>query len=189
MKKKCIEELNVHSKKVEVKPPKIDIDVKEVFQETKENLSTFFYPASGFVFKNHKVIVDACLKLKANNITDYKVIFTLKGDESKHIFELYDIAKKNQLPIVFAGSLTKEEVFRLYSKSTLIYPSYIETVGLPLIEAVYHKTPIISSNSEYSHEILLDYDKVVYFECFNNEKLSKLMIEKIKLGKGVTNEI
>lgn len=175
MKKKIIEGLMVNSNKIEVKQPKIDISVKEQFRKTKESLSTFFYPASGVVFKNHKVIVDACLKLKGEGISDYKIIFTLRGDENKHIAKLYNIVKENQLPIKFIGGLTREEVFDFYTKSTLIFPSFIETVGLPLLEAKMHETPIIVADCAYSREILNEWKRADYFQYSYPEQLTELL--------------
>lgn len=173
MKKKCIEQLKVSREKIEVKPPKISIEVKERFKKTKESMSTFFYPAGGSIYKNHKLIIDACLALKEEGINDYKVIFTLKGDENGHIAYLYNIVEKNELPIKFIGSLPREEVFDFYTKSTLIFPSYVETVGLPLLEAKMHETPIIASNCEFAHEILDGYEKVSFFDPFNERDLLK----------------
>lgn len=181
MKKKCVEQLRVIPEKIEVKPPRIDIEVKKTFEKTKESMSTFFYPASGVLFKNHKVVVDACLMLKEEGINDYKVIFTLKGDENEHIAYLYNIVDKNKLPIEFIGSLTREEVFDFYTKSILIFPSYIETVGLPLIEAKIHETPIIASDCDFTHEILDGYEKAFYFNPFAYNYLVEIFF-KIKGG-------
>lgn len=175
MKNKFVEKLNIFDEKIEVKQSKIDIEIKDQFRETKDSLSTFFYPASGVIFKNHKVIVDACLKLKEDGINEYKVIFTLNGDENKHIAELHNDVKKNQLPIEFVGSMKRDEVFELYSKSVLIFPSYIETVGLPLLEARDHSTPILAADLYYSKEILYKYDKAHYFKPFESKELKLLM--------------
>ena len=180
MKKKCIEQLKVSRAKIEVKPPKIDIEVKERFKKTKESMPTFFYPAGGSIYKNHKLIIDACLVLKVKGINDYKVIFTLKGDENGHIAYLYNIVEKNELPISFNGNLTREEVFDFYTKSTLIFPSYIETVGLPLLEAKMHGTPIIASDCAFSKEILDGYDKVEFFDPFNSNELYIKMEQKFQ---------
>ncbi len=175
MKNKFVEKLNIYDEKIEVKQSKIDIEIKDHFRETKDSLSTFFYPASGVIFKNHKVIVDACLKLKEDGIDEYKVIFTLNGDENKQITELYNTVKDKQLPIEFVGSMKRDEVFGLYSKSILIFPSFIETVGLPLIEAQMHNTPIIAVRSDYSYEILTNYKNAHYFDCFSYTELSSRM--------------
>jgi len=180
MKKKCIDQLKVSREKIEVKPPKINIEVKKRFKKTKESMSTFFYPAGGSIYKNHKLIIDACLALKEEGINDYKVIFTLKGDENGHIAYLYNIVEKNELPISFNGNLTREKVFDFYTKATLIFPSYIETVGLPLLEAKMHGTPIIASDCAFSKEILDGYEKVEFFDPFNSNELYIKMEQKFQ---------
>ena len=175
MKNTIIEKLSVYDEKIEVKKAIIDVEIKEQFRETKDSLSTFFYPASGVIFKNHKIIVDACLKLKNDGINEYKVIFTLNGNENRHITELYSVSKANRLPIKFKGSMQRDEVFTLYSKSVLIFPSYIETVGFPLIEAGMHNTPILAANCQYAKEVTDGQDNTLYFNPLDSNELAKLM--------------
>ncbi|MDU5106516.1 glycosyltransferase [Clostridium sp.] len=185
MKNKCIDKTKKNPNDIQVMLPKINIEVKNYFIETKESLSTFFYPASGVEFKNHKVIVDACLELKKKNINNYKVLFTLNGNENKGIELLYKIIKENELPIEFIGYISKERVLDYYSKSVLIFPSYIETVGLPLIEASLHKTHILVANCEYAIEILNGYKKALFFNPFDYLGLSQTInqIVNIKYNK------
>jgi len=180
MKKACVERLKVNGAKIEVVPPKINIEVKKHFEPTKESLSTFFYPASGAEFKNHKAIIKACLELKESGIKNYKVIFTLNGDESENISSLYKKVKEHDLPVVFIGIISRDTVFDYYSKSVLIFPSYIETVGLPLIEAKMHGAPILASDCIFSHEILDGYDEVQYFNPFDVGELKEKMSNEIK---------
>lgn len=182
MKEIFIDQLNISVDKVKVKYPLVNIEVNNKFQETKESLSTFFYPASPMMFKNHKDIIDACLKLKREGVENYQVIFTISGNEDLNILELSKIVKENRLPVSFVGNLPKEEVLKKYSKSILVFPSYIETVGLPLIEAKMHGTPIIVSDCPYSHEVLDGYKNVYFYDPFNTEMLSKILkkfIQKI----------
>lgn len=179
MKEKCIEKLNIDAKKVDVLQPKVNIEVSKPFTETRESLSTFFYPASGVIFKNHMVIIDACVKLKEQGINDYKVVFTLKGDENKHISKLYKKIKEHQLPVDFVGSLSSEAVFDYYSRSVLTFSSYIETVGLPLIEAKMHRTPIIASDCPFSREILNQYKCTKFFDSHDGNQLMELMVTTI----------
>lgn len=179
MKNIFIEQLKINTEKIEIKRPDLDIEIKEYFYGTKESLSTFFYPASGVVFKNHKIIVEACLKLKENGINGYKVIFTINGNENEHVANLYSIVEKNKLPIKFIGYITKEKVFEYYSKSILLFPSYIETVGLPLLEAKLHSTPIICAGEEYAKSILEGYRDVEYFINNSSEQLSEKIKRKV----------
>ncbi len=179
MKKACVKNLNVADDKIEVMPPRINVEVKRYFKPTKESLATFFYPASGVEFKNHRVIIDACLKLKSKNIYNYKVIFTLKGDENKNVMELYKKVIDEDLPINFIGNTSRDKVFEYYSKSVVVFPSFIESSPLPLTEAKMHNTPIITSDCDFSHEILDDYENVNFFNPFNFKELYELMIKSI----------
>ena len=171
MKKKCIEKLRIKDEKIEVKQPKINFEVKKAFKKGKKSLSTFFYPASGMIFKNHKIIVDACLILKKEGFTDYSVLFTLEENENKHIVELNKIIMENNLPVKFIGTISREQVFDYYSMSVLVFPSYIESMGLPLLEAKLHNTPVLASDCSFSHELLDNYDNVDFFDPFSSNEL------------------
>ncbi len=175
MKQKCISKLNINDEKVEVIQTRIQARADKAFERSKESLSTFFYPANAMPFKNHKLIVDACMRLKEEGINDYKVVFTLKGNENNNVIKLYKQVYKNNLPIKFIGSISRNKVYDFYSRSVLIFPSYIETVGLPLLEAKSHETPVIVSNSDYACEILDDYENVHYFNSFDILELTKVM--------------
>lgn len=180
MKKACIEKARVKSEKIEVVPPKINIAIDKYFEPSINNFKTFFYPANALSYKNHGIIVEACLELKKHNIKDYKVIFTLDGDENPHITRLYEKTIKEALPIRFRGNMSREEVFELYTKSILIFPSYIETFGLPLLESMLHKGIILASDCPFSYEILEGYENAYFFNPFDKKSLSMYMYNILK---------
>lgn len=175
MKEACIEKINISRSKIYVQQPKINIRDIKSFIANKDSLSTFFYPAGALSYKNHKLIVEACKRLKEMNLDNYKVIFTLNGEENEDVKRLKNDVKKNNLPIEFAGTISREEVFNLYTKSVLIFPSYIETFGLPMLEARLHKGMILASDCPFSNEILEEYENVYFFDPFKEEQLAKLM--------------
>jgi len=180
MKDACLNKSKVDDeKKILIIPPKIEIDDKRNFEPTSKSLSTFFYPAGANYYKNHRIIVDALKELKKMGVTDLNVIFTLKGNENKHIAYLYNEVKKNKLHIEFYGSIAREKVFEFYSKSVLLFPSYIETFGMPLSEAKMHECIIIASNCPFSHEILEGYSNSYFFDPYNVDQLVNLIL-KIK---------
>ena len=181
MKDASIKEASISKQKVHIVPPVINIENKDFFINKEESLSTFFYPASAFTYKNHEVIVKACRQLKKETNINFKVIFTLNGNENKNIVKLYKEKEREKLPIEFKGRMTREQVFELYTKSILIFPSYIETFGLPLLEAKVHKGLIFASDCAFSHEILDDYDNAYFFNPFEVGDLLSLM-------KGVLNK-
>lgn len=178
-KQACIEKTGVNPGKIEVIPPRLNISVNKYFTANSSTLSTFFYPSSGISYKNHKVIVEACKILQLRNIKKYKVLFTLDGYENNNISELKKYAEENELPIEFIGQCSRETVFDKYVNSILIFPSYIETFGLPLLEAKLHGDIIFASNNSFSHEILDDYENSYFFDSFNNIELANLMMKSI----------
>ena len=61
---------------------------------------------------------------------------------SQHKFDLS--------PFVFYEYLNDEEINYLYSNvNALIYPSLIESLGMPLLEITNYKKPVIAINSSY----------------------------------------
>lgn len=137
----------------------------------------FFYPASGYVFKNHEIILKALNLIDKNLLRNCEVVFTLKSNENNYSKKLYRYSIQNNLPVKYIGLINKEMVYQYYKKSVLIFPSLIETFGLPLIEAGRMKSKIIASNLPYAHEILMDYPSKVLFNP-NNELELKIAIEK-----------
>lgn len=177
MKNACLKKVNVSPEKFEILEPEINISVGKKYQQNCDNL--FFYPAGKLSYKNHEVIVKAAMELINNGVDNFKVIFTLNGNEADHIKYLYKLTKSELLPIDFIGSLSIEEVYEYYGKSVLVFPSYIETFGLPLLEARMHETPIIASDCAFSHEILDRYEKVNFFDPFNEKALADIMLKYI----------
>lgn len=181
LKSACIEKTGIDEKKIKVVAPKINIHIKTYFASSERTLSTFFYPAGSSYYKNHRIIVEACQKLMKRNYNRHRIIFTLKGNENSHIAELYQIVQKNHLPIEFIGSISREEVFKYYSKSVLIFPSYIETFGLPILESKMHRGIILIAHTAFSHEILDNYSNTHYFNAFDSDELAHL-IEQMSNG-------
>ncbi|OZI13507.1 glycosyl transferase family 1 [Bacillaceae bacterium SAS-127] len=175
MKQACIEKAQVESSKVKVIPPNVNIAVNGYFEPNERSLTTFFYPANGMEYKNHQLIIDAARELKRVTNQDYEIIFTLNGNENEYVATLYRQVQEEQLPIRFEGAKTREEVFGLYTKAILLFPSYIETFGLPLLEARLHKGVVLASNTSFSKEILKGYENGKFFDPFNPMELCLLM--------------
>jgi len=95
---------------------------------------------------------------KAKNIEDFKKKYNLPEEfvlsiggvgERRNLKRVKEAAKKYQL--VITGEtipwLTQEELPLLYSAAkVLLYPSFYEGFGLPIIEAMACGTPVITSN-------------------------------------------
>lgn len=173
------EKCNIKKEKIVIIPPEI-IRVPFFSDENEFDKKCFFYPASGAYYKNHICISKAMDILENEGINDICVGVT--------------IDKNNKLnnKIKFYGKMDHKDVMRHLKKSTLLFPSYIETYGLPLVEARMLETIILAADTSFSHELLDGYDNAYFFDPFIPESLSRLM-KKIRLGeiskKKITNEI
>jgi len=181
MREACLKKVDTDPDKVIVEQPKISIKVNKKYEKDKSGNILFFYPASGMIYKNHGIIVEAAKKLKEQGIVNYRIIFTLSGNENDYVKKLFKNVKKHNLPIDFIGQISVEEVYEYYCKSVLVFPSYIETFGLPLFEAKMHGSPILASDCKFSHEILDDYDKVTFFDPFNKYSLYEKLVLYCKM--------
>lgn len=142
---------------------------------TRNNVSTFFYPAGALTYKNFDCLIKAAYRLLENNINDFRIVLTLKGDENSYAARIKKMATGLGERVLFAGKMSREEVFKMYQSSVLVFPSYIETFGLPLLEATLLGSIVLASDCPFSREILRGYQNAYYFDPFNVEELSELM--------------
>lgn len=165
-------------KNVVVAHPNVVIDdSNNNCKNTKIVKNSFLYPSFPRIFKNFEVICKAVEILENKNIKNFKVYLTIDGNEniySKEIVEKYGRLKC----IEFIGLQTRENLMKYYSKiETVIFPSKLETWGLPISEAKAFGKNIILADLEYAHETLGTYEKVMFFGPDNAEKLA----EKIEM--------
>lgn len=142
--------------------------------------NTFFYPSFPRIFKNFEIVCEAARKLVSKGVTNFKIILTIDGTENKYTKEMVEeyINIKN---IKFTGLLSREEVFENYSKSNfLIFPSKLESWGLPITEYKKFNKPMILADLDYAKETLGDYEKVVFFNPYSAEELAIIMEKVIK---------
>lgn len=172
--------------KISVVPP--TIDKKEGNKTAHPTGREFIYPAAGGVYKNHDLIVDACILLEQRGIRDYHVIFTVGKNENPYCEKLYRRVTENRLKIDFSGILPKSKIDFLYARCVLIFPSYLETFGLPLLEARSAGTIVLASDLPFSREILEGYPNACFFGVRDAAKLAGLM-EDCMEGKIVCRKV
>jgi glycosyltransferase involved in cell wall biosynthesis len=148
------------------------------------NIFTFIYPAFPRYFKNIEVICEACKLLEKQNITMFQVLLTLDGTENNYSKML--VQKYSHLSTIkWIGLQNRKDVFSLYSKSDcLIFPSLLETWGLPISEFKQTQKPMLVSKLPYALETVGTYDKVCFFDPTSSQDLAELMKLEIS-GVGV----
>lgn len=144
---------------------------------------TFFYPAAAYSYKNHEVILKAVQKIGKPLNQTYEVIFTISKYDNDISIRMSKLIESNNLPVKMIGAQSIDTVYSYYSKSVLLFPSLLETIGLPLLEAKAQNTPIIASDMLYAKNSLLDYDRVDYFDPNDDSYLVMLMKKYIERRK------
>lgn len=170
---------NVHRIKgnIEVLFPQIKLFQGIHYQGGDECI--FFYPANSSKFKNHNVIFQAAKILKQRGIEEYKCIFTLHGNETEEIKRIQREAEDLNINFKWIGEIDRDEMASWYSKSILLFPSYIETIGLPIYEAKSVGAPLLLADCKYAREVVGVYGQVNFFKYNDSEKLAHLMEKKI----------
>ncbi len=147
-----------------IKPDNVDIQEENIKTLELPFQYTLFYPATSTIFKNHIEIIYALNEMKGRNIDLSKigVYFTTYEWEDSELLRLIHLfgLKSN---ICFLGPLSYDDVLVYYkSCTTVVFPSYIESFGLPLIEAARLGKPLIALDAEYSREVIENYPGVLF---------------------------
>lgn len=177
MKEALVKKAGVNTDKIVVQQPDIKCNDIKDFVDCPENRKRIFYPATAFTYKNHSTLLKALRYATENGLKDYEVIFTTRPDENAYTQNLYKYATEHNLNVKFNGLIPREKVFEMYARSVLVFPSYVESFGLPLLEAKLSGTYIMASDTPFCHEILDGYDKAKFFEELDYLCLGKLLLE------------
>jgi glycosyltransferase involved in cell wall biosynthesis len=177
---------NIFEKRFNIKNIKVAIPeyVEEITNE-KYNFEAkkihFFYPSFPRSYKNHEVILEA-IKLLPKNISE-QVQFhftTIKGNKEKYaqfLFKTYN----NLENVCFYGKVNRKQLLSMYcAMDCLLFPSKIETWGLPISEAKAYKKPMFLANLPYAKEACGNYEKVTFFDENNAYDLVKLITEFVE---------
>lgn len=168
MKNALVEKAGLDQKNVKVIPPVLSESSFKKFENTSRNRRRFFYPATPYRYKNHMILLKAFNYLISNKgLTDYELIFTMTDCENGYCKELSRYAREHHIQVSFIGPVGRERVFELYASSVLLFPSLVESFGLPLLEARKAGTYIIAGDCEFCKEIIGDYDRG-YLYCRDN---------------------
>jgi glycosyltransferase involved in cell wall biosynthesis len=126
---------------------------------TSEKKFDFIYIASADPHKNHQQLIDAWCWLAAQDLYPH-LCLVLSEPESKAVKNLIQSIKQQQaltqLNISFFNDIDfGYDLTALYQASrALIYPSLVESLGLPLLEAKHQGVAIVASELDYVRDIV-----------------------------------
>jgi len=83
-----------------------------------------------------------------------------------------DVSKHVRL----AGPLNHAETLRLYGQAdVVVFPSFVESFGFPMVEAMAHGLPIVAADTPINREICQD--AAVYFAPFDEADLARKILD------------
>ncbi len=168
MKHAVIKSTGIAADKCEAIMPQITVadNYTREYDGTQDGIC-FFYPTSDCVYKNNDAIVQANKIIRNKGGNNFEIILTLAVDT---------VIAEN---IKCIGRIDREKLYQYYYKSVLVFPSYIETVGLPLLEAKACGALVLAADTDFAHECLDGYENGYFFDPFNPEELAELMLRVI----------
>jgi glycosyltransferase involved in cell wall biosynthesis len=135
----------------------------------------FFYPAYPRPFKNAEVCLQACGILEQRSIENFELLLTFDGSENRYSHHLHQ-KFKGLNSVRWLGLQPRNEIFELYADADcLLFPSKLETWGMPITEFRSFGRPIIVADLPYAHETSAGHDQVVFFDPEDAERLADLM--------------
>lgn len=145
-----------------------------------------FFPSKCRTFKNFELVIKAVESFNKDRRDNCGIeLWLTLGNESKG-YEKYLYTKyHNSKCIRFLGFLDKNDMnIRYEACDIFIFPSKLETWGLPIVEAKAFNKPMILADLPYAKETLGSYDQVTFVDVDDFEALS-LVFSKIMRGDSV----
>ena len=149
-----------------VRPPYAGVREQNLWQGT----ARFFYPATAYPYKNHAVLFRA---LKALGKCAPEIRLTLTEEALSAFGAAYGDVKTH---VTALGVLNTEAMRREYLSSVLVFPSRMESYGLPLKEARLLGAPILAADTPFAREVLSGYERARFFPPEDENALANLMI-------------
>lgn len=183
MKNRFVGMFDLDKNKIIVAPPQIpkisdEFIVSNSNSKNQDNIKLFFFPTFPRPFKNIEVICEAA-RLVLNENPNFKIIITIDGSENKYskaVVTKYQDVKN----ISFVGLIKRDEVYSYYSQiDALIFPSKLETWGLPISEFKQFEKPMLIADLPYAKETVGNYEQVNFFRPDDARQLSELILNHL----------
>jgi glycosyltransferase involved in cell wall biosynthesis len=172
--KELMLKMKICESKIHILPFFNDIDAQNILNPKEKN--SFIYVASLIPYKNHMRLLEAWLRLKKSGIT-LKLYLTI--DEDNYIKKLIKnfIINNNLDSVVLLENIDRNSLLNIYKICEyLIYPSYFEAYGLPLIEAQKYNLKILAADVDYCWDLINPYD---YFNPYDTKSIERCVKRSI----------
>jgi glycosyltransferase involved in cell wall biosynthesis len=111
------------------------------------------YPCYLAPYKNIPWLLEAIARLEAETPPPFRLLLTFNRESGEYfpckeaIFKTLERLASDR--VVLTGSLSRYAMAEVYRRADiLVFPSLVETLGLPLLEAMSHNIPVVAVQSE-----------------------------------------
>lgn len=163
-------------------------------QKQNDGKYHFMFASFGDIHKNFEVLCEATKLLEQELGKDsFDVSLTIARDANPYTKWL-DKKWGQVESLKFVGFLSRDELYQLYQTSDcLVFPSLVETWGLPITEFSVTKKLMILADKPYAHETSAGSEKTVYFNPENPVELKNLMKQAVlddsRLGTKIPKQV
>ena len=167
--------LRVDPERIIVAPPRFQNPAIED-TSSQESIPAFLYPASPDCHKNFELLCEAAGRLEKKLGTHaFRVILTIDGTENK--YAAWIRKQWGHIPSIdFRGFLSKDDLYACYGKAAcLVFPSRVETWGLPISEFKTTGKPMLLADLPYARESAAGAGPVSFFDIDDAEDLAHQM--------------
>lgn len=159
-----------------VAPPSINQPQAIPSIKKEDKAYRFVYAATPDCHKNFETLCRAAELLEQEvGKGRFKVTLTISGQENKYAQWLYaQWGKVDSLD--FAGFMTRRQLYETYAQvDCLVFPSRVETWGLPVSEYASFGKPMLLADLPYAHETAAGSKQTAYFPPTDAEALKEKM--------------
>lgn len=131
----------------------------------EEGTFNFVYPVTYIKYKNHDLLIEAVNALRRISPEIFKHLKIHLTFNSKKAPDFVRKISRNGCENVFVlhGAINHTVLIDMLASSNgLLFPSTLETLGVPLLEAASLGLPVVVSDLPYSHETLGEYEGAVF---------------------------
>jgi glycosyltransferase involved in cell wall biosynthesis len=138
-------------------------------------IKTFVYPSLSRVFKNFELIAEAARLLESEADWQGQIMLTINPTETRLARDLYR-RYGNVRGLHFIGRQDRAAMTKLYEQmDCLLFPSRLETWGLPISETKSLGKPMIVADLPYAYETVGSYDQARFVDPDDPRALADIM--------------
>lgn len=139
----------------------------------------FVYASSGAIHKNHLILFDAWEMLHREHQLRPELVVTIEPSRKK-LIRLMDRLNASGVNITNLGQRSNEEILNVLKSSTyVIFPSYLETLGLGMVEGAINGCVVLCGDFPFVKDILKN---PIQFNAFSAESIAETVANTLRVA-------